>query len=637
MKHTPRAPKHRALTAAVTLALAVGAMPALAFEYTNGDFSLTTSNTLSYGVQSRIEKIDEKLIGKVNLFTPILVPPPGTSVLFPAQLSNAQQRLLPGRFSVNSDDGNRKWERGDVFSNAIKWTGELSWQYAESFGGFMRATSFYDFENQRRDDISDLAKKKVGKDTQLLDFFVYGNYDVGESMSGSVRLGRQVVSWGESTFIQQGINVVNPVDLSKLRVAGSELKEAFLPIDMLWSSFSFNENFSMEALYMLEFENTEPEPSGTYFSSNDFTALGGEYVMLNFGLVPEPIDLASCSAILAGQNPLGLDAATLSAQRLGACAAAVPRAPDRYASESGQYGVALRYFSPELNNTEFGLFFLNYHSRLPLLSGISVTSSAANSARYFAEYPEDIELYGFSFNTTLEGSGIALQGEISYRPNVPLQVDDVELLFTALSPLNNLIPQPVNRFISQLGVVGPGQYVKGWERHELSQFQFTATKVFGPENWIAADQISAVLEMGFTKVWDLPDHATLRYQGDGTDTGGGPDFLTGAFRNPQTLTEGFPTSFSWGYRLAARADYNNAFGSPFTLSPRFAFNHDVNGITPGPGGNFLEDRRSLTLGVEANYLNEWSVDVSYTRFSGAGIFNLVNDRDFVAFTARYSF
>ena len=129
----------------------------------------------------------------------------------------------------------------------------------------------------------------------------------------------------------------------------------------------------------------------------------------------------------------------------------------------------------------------------------------------------------------------------------------------------------------------------------------------------------------------------LRYQGDGTDTSGGPDFLTGAFRNPITLTDGFPTPFSWGYRLAARADYNNAFSSPFTLSPRFAFAHDVNGTTPGPGGNFIEGRQSLTLGVEANYLNEWSFDVSYTRFSGAGNFNLIHDRDFVAFTARYAF
>jgi hypothetical protein len=241
-----------------------------------------------------------------------------------------------------------------------------------------------------------------------------------------------------------------------------------------------------------------------------------------------------------------------------------------------------------------------------------------------------------SFNTTV-GPGIAVQGEVSYRDNVPLQIDDVELLFSALSPLNALIPQPGNRFISQLGSLGPGEEIQGWDRHELSQFQVTLTKVFGPGNFLQAEQIAAVAEFGATKVWDLPDEAILRYQGDGTDTGGGPDAISGALRNPETLTDGFATSFSWGYRAAVRADYNNAFGSAFTLSPRIAFNHDVNGTTPGPGGNFIEDRKSLTFGVEANYLNQWSADVSYTRFYGAGIFNLISDRDFVAFSARYSF
>lgn len=610
-----RAPKLRTLSLAVAAAMAAGSVPAYAYEYSNGDFSANVATTISYGIQSRVEGRDNNLIGKCNLSPCAPIPL--------AALPNATQRAAPGRFSVNSDDGNLKWDRGDVFSNALKLTTEVSWTFGENIGGFARGTAFYDFENQRRDDLSDLAKEKVGKDALLLDFFVYNNFNIGDS-DGTVRLGRQVVSWGESTFIQNGINVINPIDVSKLRVAGSELKEAFLPLDMLWASVSFNENLSVEALYMFEFEQTEPEPSGTYFSTNDFAALGGEFLMLNFGLVDEPANFAACFT-----TP-GL-AATPS------CAAAVPRNPDRFANDHGQWGTAVRYFSPELNNTEFAFYYLNYHSRVPVLSGISVTSGAANSARYFAEYPEDIDLFGVSFNTTLEGSGIALQGELSYRPNVPLQIDDVELLFTALSPLNRLIPQPVNRFISQLGQVAPGQYVRGWERHELSQFQFTATKIFGPENPIGADQISLVSEFGFTKIWDLPPTSVLRYQGDGTDTGGGPDFLTGAFRNPQTLTAGFPTPFSWGYRLAARADYNNAFGTAFTVSPRFAFNHDVNGITPGPGGNFLEGRRSLTLGVEANYLNEWSVDVSYTRFSGAGNFNLISDRDFVAFTARYAF
>ena len=84
---TSRAPKHRVLAAAVTVALAVGATPALAWEYTNGDFSLTTSNTISYGVQSRMQKPAENLIGKANLFTPN----PAAGVLFPAQLPNAFQ------------------------------------------------------------------------------------------------------------------------------------------------------------------------------------------------------------------------------------------------------------------------------------------------------------------------------------------------------------------------------------------------------------------------------------------------------------------------------------------------------------------------------------------------------------------
>lgn len=333
---TPRAPKHRVLTTAVIVALAAGATPAMAYDYTNGEFSLTTSNTFSYGVQSRVEEQSEDLIGKAYLFTP--VPPSAalpSGIPFPAALPNSVQRTLPGRFSVNSDDGNVKWDNGDVFSNAIKWTGELGWQYGETWGGFMRATSFYDYENQRRDDISSLAKQKVGKDTQLLDFFVYGNFNMGE-VDSTVRVGRQVVSWGESTFIQGGINVINPIDVSKLRVAGAELKEAFLPIDMLHASFSFNENLSIEALYMMEFETTEPEPSGTYFSGNDIAALGAEYLMLSFGLVPQPIDFGSCPAILAGQNPLGLDPFTLAIQRTGACSAAVARDPDRYASDNGQ-------------------------------------------------------------------------------------------------------------------------------------------------------------------------------------------------------------------------------------------------------------------------------------------------------------
>ena len=227
---------------------------------------------------------------------------------------------------------------------------------------------------------------------------------------------------------------------------------------------------------------------------------------------------------------------------------------------------------------------------------------------------------------------------MSYRDNMhSLQIDDVEVLFAALSPLNTALPAPGLHFLSQLGNYAPGQYVQGYERHEVSQFQTTFTKLFGPNNFVGADQIAFVTELGATKVWDLPELGVLRYQGPGTDTGGGPDVNTGQLRNPITQVTGFPDSFSWGYRMLARADFNNAFGTSITLQPRIAFNHDANGTTPGPGGSFIEDRKQLTLGLGWNYLNKWAGDVSYTRYFGAGIHNLLSDRDFVSIDIKYSF
>ncbi len=608
--------RRRTLGTAISLALAsFVAAPVQAIEFSSGDWSGTVDTTLSYGASVRLQERDPELIGLANI-NPLV----GTTPL-------ADQVNAPGRFSVNSDDGNLNYDDGDLFSNAFKINTELSVNYKENWGGFARVSYFYDWENADRASLSEEARDKVGTRLTLLDAFIFHNFSVGEA-EGSIRLGRQAVSWGESTFIQNGINIINPVDVSKLRVAGAELKDAFLPVDMLQGSFAINENLSVEALYLFEFEQTEPDPAGTYFSTNDFGTLGGDFVMLGFGRANEPSNFANCPDVLAfSTNPL----------ERASCSAAVARLPDQYADDQGQYGLALRYFSPELNDSEFGLYFMNYHSRLPMLSGYAVTTQAAASGRYLVEYPEDIRMYGASFNTLLPW-GVALQGELSYRDNMPLQFDDVELLFAALSPLNAFIAAPGSRFINQLGNYEAGDYIRGWERHEVGQFQFTLTKAFGPGNWLGAQQIATVAEFGATNVFDLPAPEVLRYQGDGTDTGCGGDLLHGGrLQNPVSQCDGFPTRFSWGYRLAARADYNNVFGSAFNMSPRVAFNHDVNGITPGPGGNFLEGRKSVTVGVEANYLSQWVADVSYTEFRGAGGLNQIHDRDFASFTIKYSF
>ena len=659
------------LATAVAVAL-LSAPAAQAFEFESGGLTGSLDTTVSYGISVRTEDADPDLIGKAQ-FNPLLclqnvVLGPGNpcSVGFPG---SASQIAAPGRFSVNREDGDLKYDKHDAFSNAIKITSELSLKWGNS-GLFTRASYFYDFENANRDDLTEIAREKVGKDFRLLDAFVYHDFTVG-GHKGSFRVGRQAVSWGESTFIQNGINVINPIDVSKLRVAGAELKEAFLPIDMLWGSFSFTDNLSMEALYMLEFEEIEVDPSGTYFSSNDFGSPGGTYVMLGFGTSPQPVanpELYASTCLGAGSSVLNSDLLGPYSSQLGSslagatavtigCRSSVPRLPNRNARDDGQYGVAVHWFAENWGNTDFGFYFLNYHSRLPLLSGRTVSTAALTgtppglTAGFYVEYPEDIHMLGMSWNTTLPG-GVAWQGELSHRTNMPLQVDDVELLFAALSPLNSFISTPAARFCSQLN---PGCAAspfsadqRGYRRHKVSQLQMTFTKAF--PSVLGAEQVALVGEIGATEVWDLPPPSELRYEGEGTDTGGGPDIsdvlagfpastvlLPGALRNPLTLEDGFPTQFSWGYRVAARADYNSAFGTPFTLSPRIAFNHDVNGTTPGPGGNFLEGRKSGTVGLEANYLNKWVFDLSYTAFFGGGQFNQISDRDFASFTVKYSF
>ncbi|HMB59721.1 MAG TPA: DUF1302 domain-containing protein [Xanthomonadales bacterium] len=604
--------------------LLVGLMPSslMAIGFSHGDWVGNWDTTISYGAAWRTEGPEDSHLGKA-VFNP-------TTFL----LDNAGQRAALGRWSVNGDDGDINYGKsGDLISNAIKVTTELDISNG-NFGGFFRASAFYDFENANKDFLSKKAEDQVGKDVRLLDAYVWGTHIWGER-GFTWRAGWQVVSWGESTFIQGGINTINPVDVSKLRVAGAELKEAFEGIPMVWASFEFSESVSFEPLYIFQWKKTKPDPAGSYFATNDIATPGGSYAMLNFGTLPQPVTNPDLYETVCLQQNYTASDSVLPPDLVGAgCAGSFPRADDVDPKNSGQYGGALRWYAEALNGTEFGFYYLNYHSRLPLISGRSITTSAPSSGRYWTEYPEDIHLYGISFNTTV--GTWSLGGEVSYRPNQPMQIDDVEVLFAGLSPLNPLIPAPANRFYSQLGDYGPGEYIQGFERIKMVQAQMTTTKLWGPDNFFKAGQVAFVAELGYNHS-DLPPQEWLRFNGDGTDTGGGPDYQEGYFRNPITQPGGFPTNSSWGYRLLMRADYYNAFGTSVTISPSIGWAHDFSGTTPGPGGSFIENRKQLTLGLSFLYLQEWTFDLSYTTYFGAGLYNLLQDRDFVGASVRYSF
>jgi hypothetical protein len=263
-------------------------------------------------------------------------------------------------------------------------------------------------------------------------------------------------------------------------------------------------------------------------------------------------------------------------------------------------------------------------------SRIALLTSAA-TGRYLVEYPEDIKIVGASFNTDLGTTGISLQGELSYRWDQPMQLDDVELLFSALSAVNPGFGQ-VNQIGDYLGQLDT--YVQGWREEEMWQGQVTATKVFGPT--LGANQAVFLMEAGFTYVPDMPSKGELRFEGPGSYVSGNP-VATAAGLQPATEPwSSFADSLSWGYRAVARLDYLNAFMS-VNISPIIQFAHDVKGTTPQPVGNFVDDRKSVTLGLDLTYQNAWGFNLSYTNFFGAGRLNLIHDRDFISATMKYSF
>jgi hypothetical protein len=625
-----------ALAGALIVAFALPA-EAIDLSPSSGKFRLNIDTTLSWGAIYRTGDADLSIVSPFD---------GGTA------------------HSVNGDDGNLNFDKGLV-SNTLKATVDVDLS-GRNFGIFLRGSGFYDFELQddccQRTQLTQEALDWAGSRAELLDAFLWWQFGLGTG-NGEIRVGRQVLNWGESTFIQGGLSVINSLDVSALRVPGSELREAYRPQGMVWGSVDLTQNVSLEAFYQYEWQETVVDPPGTYFSTNDFAGRGGSYVYLAFASFPD-----------SGESPWFMNP-PVDYKFMG-----VPRAMTNEPEDGGQYGLAFRWLVPQWNGTEFGLYYLNYHSRLPIISGItgtvqgavdaqnravstmlwayyvlgvppgvspavdatvrklgsaSATAEFASTAYWYTEYPEDIQLYGLSWNTQLGTSGVAFQGEISYRQDNPLQVDDVELLFAALSPLSPTYSNASQ--ITQGTALGFEEDAPGYRLLDTSQLQFTLTKAVS--NMLAADQAVFVGEFGFNKVFDMPSKDELRFEGPGTYTSGNP-----AMSEPTGIHAGkdwerpehFADDFSWGYRLATKFTYNNALGA-WNLSPRLAWQHDVDGVTPGPGGSFIAGRMAYTFGIGVDFQNIWEIDLSYTDFFGAERWNLENDRDFIGGFIRYSF
>ncbi|MCG6541528.1 DUF1302 domain-containing protein [Pseudomonas sp. KSR10] len=580
-----------------TLALAVAlgiASPAYAVNFNIGEIEGQFDSSMSIGASWSMADRDMDFVGNAN---------GGTG------------------YTQTGDDGRLNFKKGETFSKIFKGIHDLELRYGDS-GAFIRGKYWYDFELKDESrlfkDISDSNRKEAAQSSgaQILDAFLYHNYYIGD-LPGTVRVGKQVVSWGESTFIGNSINSINPLDAAAFRRPGAEIKEGLIPVNMLYVSQSLSDRLSMEAFYQLEWDQTIADNCGTFFASADVVADGCDN---NYNI----LDAATVNSLLA------LPAATRAALGIDVESEGllVNRGGDRDARDSGQYGIAMRWLG---DSTEYGVYAMNYHSRTPNLSMRNANQAAIGAAlgtpalalpillsngEYILEYPEDIRLYGASFSTTLP-TGTAWSGEISYRPNLPIQLNTTYMTGLLANSVVGAIPVGgVPAALAQAGVES-----RGYNRKEVTQLQTTFTHFI--DQVLGAGRVTLVGEVGYTHVGGLESKSELRY---------GRDSIYG-LDTPEYGNDGFVTSDSWGYRLRALADYSNVFAG-VNLTPNVSFSHDVHGY--GPNGLFNEGSKAVSVGVDAVYQNSYTASLSYTDFFG-GDYNTLVDRDFLALSVGVNF
>lgn len=550
--------------------------------------------------------------------------------------------------TTTTDDGNLNFSKNDTFSKIIKGSHDIQLS-KDNYGFFARVKYWYDKElkDESRphghapngytpgaplndDDFADFAKFSG---IELMDAYFYSSFDIAQAPV-EFRLGRQVISWGESTFIQGGLNSTNPFDVNALRRPGAELKEGLLPVGMAYINAGVSANLTIEAFYQYEWEKTQIDGCGTYFSGADFAADGCFAVTI---AVPDQQALAG--GFFADRRAYDNDPDT-------------SRRGDDEPDDGGQYGFAFRYYAAELNDTEFGLYFMNLHSRLPLISAIRTAipeavgsvfipsaldptggSLAALNPSYRIVFPEDLQYYGASFATNIGGT--AVSGEISYKPDTPIQINGPELLNGVLSE------SPLFPYSSRVVAAGRGEEIRGYDEFDVTQMQVTALHFF--ERVLGASRLTVIGEAGIIFTDGIED-ADQRY-GRNSVFGLG-DFDLGGGTNCTNLEAagaiggdceagGYVTDTAWGYRIRGVLEYTNVFAG-ISLKPTIDWQHDVNGYSPDPGQQFNEGAKSFGVSLEALYQQKYSMTLGYRAFSG-GSHNILEDKDFLSLNFAVSY
>lgn len=566
-----------------------------------------------------------------------------TSLIMPGNggIGGATGPSGPGHSA--QDDGNLNFKKGDAFSTIAKLIGEVDLK-KDNYGVFVRAKAWQDYQADSKGvphgssangytqgaelNDSDFDSLSKFSGVALLDAYVSMNTFVANDKPLTVKVGNQVVNWGESLFIS-GINQFNAFDISAARKPGTQIKEILLPIPQISFNLGIAENTSLEAFYQFDWKKNVLDGCGTYWG------IVNSYNCSDTGAV---VSAGPFAATSSAKNYIGGVGNTFNGKN-----AILGNGGTIEGKDSGQWGLAGRYFSPELS-TEFGAYYVNYNQRSPILSVLfnatTIPNShygvGANQINYVWDYSaKDIQVLGLSMSTNLGGWSVF--GEASHTKDVPVQINGPDLLIGAIGSQN-----PVAGF-------GPLGYLKSTPRNQnilfhgyglldKNQIQMSTIKSF--PNILAAESLGFVGEIAYQKWSGIGDPASsVRYgrgfvYGQAASSAATPARCTSIAQGTNCEVDGFATKNAWGYRAQLELSYPNLFAG-VNVKPRVFFSHDVKGYSAD--NTFVEDRKALGLATRFDYLGKYYAEISANYFNRSAKYDVFRDRDFYSAVVGMNF
>jgi hypothetical protein len=276
----------------------------------------------------------------------------------------------------------------------------------------------------------------------------------------------------------------------------------------------------------------------------------------------------------------------------------------------------------------------------------------------FLEHPE-VETYGMSFNTVIGGWGV--QGDFTFRPDAPLQIDTDELTIRSL--FLNCAAQgagaieasymALSGYNNEFGGGAPAacyptsEYVRGYVEHDVTTWDIGTTATFTRSNPLIS-AIGADIGILLTEFQGVQvDGAEDRAAGIGSAQKvplsnvctSGSDLPLASILNidvrPAMVCR--PTDHSMGMVLLARAQYNNVFGTPIGLAPTVVFSEGLDGYSPSPIGSWREGVGSTAFSLGFSYLGSVEGSVNYVTYHGDDLRTKDKDREHLSVSLSYAF